>query len=97
MTDKTFQADNLTESLHDEGIKGTNRVEYIRDYGFNLGLPIVKDKAWFWMAYGVQDIKSFIITGARDDTLMTNYTGKLNLQVIPQNRLYIVRRIIYYG
>ena len=89
MTDKTFQGDNLTESLQDEGVMGTNKVEYIRDYGFNLGLPIVKDKAWLWMAYGVQDIKSFIITGARDDTLMTNYTGKLNLQIVPQNRLEI--------
>lgn len=83
MTDEKLQANNLTEDLKKEGIIGTNRIVYIRDYGFNFSLPIVKNKSWLWMAYGVQDIKTLIITGTRDDTLLANYTAKFNLQIIP--------------
>ena len=27
---------------------GVNRIRNNKDYGFNIGLPLVKDKAWFW-------------------------------------------------
>ncbi|MFQ6108808.1 MAG: carboxypeptidase regulatory-like domain-containing protein [Candidatus Aminicenantales bacterium] len=86
LTDEKFQADNLTEDLIKEGVKGTNRIISNKDYGFNVGFPILKDKAWFWGSYGVQDLKTKVITGARDDTLLENYAAKLNLQIVPQNR-----------
>lgn len=86
VADQKFQADNLTQEFIDEGIQGTTRVRDIKDIGFNFGMPIVRDKAWFWMSYGKQDIKTTIITGANDDTNLENYAAKLNFQIIPQNR-----------
>ncbi|MEW6455248.1 MAG: carboxypeptidase regulatory-like domain-containing protein [Acidobacteriota bacterium] len=87
MTDSKFQADNLTADLKKQGVIGINKVNAIKDYGFNVGGPFIKDKAWWWFSAGSQDIKTTIIYGTRDDTLLTNYAGKVNLQLIPQNRL----------
>jgi len=89
VTDEKFQADNLTDALKKEGVAGTNRIVDIKDYGFNWGGPIIRDRAWVWMSYGVQDIKTFVLTGAKNDAMLTNWNGKINLQFIPQNRLEI--------
>ena len=69
--------------------QGINLIRNNKDYGFNLGFPVVKDKAWAWFSYGVQDIKTTTIYGTKDDTLLENYVGKVNLQIIPQNRFEI--------
>ncbi len=89
LTDENFQSDNLTGALRNEGVIGTNKIVSIKDYGFNAGGPILKDKIWCWLAYGVQDIKGFLLTGANSDALLTNYNFKLNIQAFTQNRLEI--------
>jgi Carboxypeptidase regulatory-like domain len=65
---------------------GYNQIRTINDYGFNVGGPVWKDKAWLWGSYGVQNIKTRIINGSKDDTDLNNYAAKLNLQLIPENR-----------
>lgn len=65
---------------------GTNQIKDIKDFGFNMGGPLWKDKAWWWGSYGVQEIKTTIITGSKDETFLTNYAAKVNLQIIPENR-----------
>ncbi|MFO7732048.1 MAG: carboxypeptidase regulatory-like domain-containing protein [Candidatus Aminicenantes bacterium] len=85
-SDDAMQATYSPEKLAELGIAGFNKIRKSKDYGFNLGLPIVKDKAWFWGSYGVQDIGTFTVYGTKDDTTLENYVGKLNLQIIPQNR-----------
>ncbi|MBA7494668.1 hypothetical protein ES702_05245 [subsurface metagenome] len=65
---------------------GVNQIKDIKDFGFNMGGPLWKDKAWWWGSYGVQEIKTTIITGSKDETFLTNYAGKINLQIIPENR-----------
>lgn len=86
MTDSKFQADNFKQEFADEGALGINKIRNNKDYGFNLGLPILRDKAWFWVSYGIQDIKTTTVYTTRDDTLLENYAAKINLQIIPQNR-----------
>lgn len=86
MTDGKFQADNFKQEFADEGALGINKIRNNKDYGFNLGLPILRDKAWFWLSYGIQDIKTTTVYTTRDDTLLENYAAKINLQIIPQNR-----------
>ena len=86
-TDKEFQSTNLTDELKKEGVKGTNQIREIKDYGFNLGGPLFRDKAWFWISYGIQDIWTNTILNVKDDTLLKYYVGKLNLQILPQNKL----------
>jgi len=89
-TDEKFQAANedfVAETQAKEpGFRGINRVQNIKDYGFNMGVPIWKDHIWLWGSYGVQDIKTRTVYGRADDTLLQNYAFKLNAQIIPENR-----------
>jgi hypothetical protein len=86
MTDQKFQADNFKPEYAEQGALGINKINANKDYGFNLGLPLLKDKAWIWASYGIQDIKTTTVYATPDDTLLVNYVAKLNLQIIPQNR-----------
>ncbi|MFO7867478.1 MAG: carboxypeptidase regulatory-like domain-containing protein [Candidatus Aminicenantes bacterium] len=86
LTDQTFQDENLTDELREEGVIGTNVIRNIKDYGLNVGGPMFKDKVWWWLSYGSQDVKTNNIYGNRDDTLLTNYAAKLNFQLLPENR-----------
>ncbi len=86
LTDGFFQSENLTQELIDQGVVDTNKIQNIKDYGFNAGGPIIKDKLWWWGAYGVQDIFVYTIYGTQDKTLLNNYNFKLNAQLLPNNR-----------
>ena len=55
-------------------------IDSIKDFGFDLGGPIVKDKLWFYGTYGKQDIKNCRFAGTFDDTLLPSYNFKLNWQ-----------------
>lgn len=89
LTDKYFQADNMTQALRDEGLSGTNRIDSIRDYGFNLGGPIIKDKIWMYGSYGMLDSNTITIYDLPSKILLQTVLLKLNLQIIPQNRFEI--------
>ncbi len=86
LTDQAFQAENITAALKAEGLAGINKIRRNLDYGFNLGGPLIKDKVWFWGSFGIGDIKTDTIFGQPDDTILTNLSAKLNLQLLPQNR-----------
>ncbi|MGD9346509.1 MAG: hypothetical protein PVH84_11630, partial [Candidatus Aminicenantes bacterium] len=95
-----FQATNVLDSelasywrenagLSDEEIEEAypgDKINKIKDYGFEAGGPIIKDKLWIWGAWGVQDIKMFTAAGTADDTLLDNINLKLNAQVTDQTR-----------
>jgi hypothetical protein len=86
LTDEAFQANNLTQALMDQGATAINKIIMIKDYGFNLGGPVVKDKIWLWMSYGVQDINALTMIGTPQKPLLEDYTFKLNVQPIASNR-----------
>ncbi len=86
LTDNFFQADNLTAALKAQGVVNVNKIQQIKDFGFNAGGPIMKDKVWWWGAYGVQDIFVYTITGNKDTSLLNNYNLKLNAQLLANNR-----------
>ena len=85
LTDQQFQGKISAEELVKINVPGYNRVNEIKDYGINIGGPVIKDRVWWWGAYGVQNIKAFVPSG-KDDSDLTNYNIKLNFQIIPQNR-----------
>ena len=78
------QWDELQEIFGD-GL-GFNSIRDIKDFGFNVGGPILKDKVWWWGSYGVQEIKTTVMNGSNDDTSLNNYAFKVNLQLVPENR-----------
>jgi hypothetical protein len=85
-TSEALQADNRTQELKDANYFG-NKINSIRDYGFDVGGPVIKDKMWFWGAYRVQDIKMFTIIGTSDDTWLENFNLKFHGQVTDKDKL----------
>jgi hypothetical protein len=87
LTDHAFQSDNLTTALRSQGVPNTNKIQQIRDFGASVGGPIFKDRIWFWLAYGVQDLFSYTIYDFQDRALLSNYNFKLNAAPFAGNRV----------
>lgn len=81
-----WQADNVPQELTDIGYTaaGINRV-YL--YGANFGGPLIKDKAWFYGSWGIQDIDALTLAGTSDKTWLASGYGKIDLQLTPSTRL----------
>jgi len=47
-TNKTFQADNLTQELRDRQLTSVPELDKMYDAGITIGGPISKDKVWFF-------------------------------------------------
>jgi hypothetical protein len=89
-TNEQLQAKISDARLAKKGVAGYNRAIDLKDFGFNAGGPILKDKIWWWGAYGVQQVQTINLLNVRDDTYLTNYNGKINFQLIPENRAEIL-------
>jgi hypothetical protein len=51
--DGAFQSDNVTQELRDQGYNpGDNKFTRYNDFSADLGGPIIRDKLWFYAAYG---------------------------------------------
>jgi hypothetical protein len=92
-TNSKWQAKISDTALADLNLTGYNRANDIKDFGFNAGGPIVKDKAWWWLSYGIQQVKTYNTVNTADDTYLNNYGGKLNFQIIPSNRLEVLYQL----
>jgi hypothetical protein len=80
-----MQSDNMPEDLKatlgGQTGKG-DRTQEFNDWGGDVGGPILKDKWWFWTAYGDQDIRIIkSVTGATDRTVLQNASFKTNSQI----------------
>ncbi len=81
-TDQALQSDNVTDELRAQGAGAGNPLKRIEDYGFEVGGPIKRNKAWFWGSYSKVDIDvgviGFLKPGATDpndpDSLMSDLT-----------------------
>jgi hypothetical protein len=84
-----LQSSNLPDELAGDPRLGGNDVadsiDQIADYGAELGGPIIKDKLWFWGAYGKNDIRLRRLNQTRDKTLLKNWNAKLNWQASPND------------
>jgi len=56
ITDQKFQSINVTDALRLQGASTGNPIQNIKDYGLEAGGPIKKGRAWFWAAYGKQNV-----------------------------------------
>jgi hypothetical protein len=80
-----WQADNVPDELKDLGYSaaGINRL-YL--YGANFGGPIVKDRLWFYISWGVQDIDALTLSGESDRTWLVSGYGRFDFQITPNLR-----------
>ena len=49
-TNQKFESNNITTTNRDFGATGGNPIQDIKDYGIEVGGPIVKNKFWYWGA-----------------------------------------------
>jgi hypothetical protein len=84
ISDKDMSFGNVPDAMaNDPRLQGNDKADHInsiKDYGFDLGGPILKDKLWFYFTWGKQDIKLFRLTQTPDDTLLQGFNAKLNWQ-----------------
>src|SRR5262249_21429932 len=82
IADQNLESNNTPASLAgDPRLKGNdkaNHTDRITDPGFDIGGPIVKDKLWFWVSYGRQDIKIVKLNQTTDETFLKNTNAKVN-------------------
>jgi hypothetical protein len=88
--DENMEADNVPDELRATGVthETADHNKQISDYGFDLGGPILKDKAWFYGSYSIQDVRLVRRSGALvDRTKLKNPTVKLNWQATKKDNV----------
>jgi hypothetical protein len=81
--DEGMQSTNLPDELADSlgGATGKgNRINLYKDYGFELGGPVFRDRLWAWGALGKTDVTVLTLTGTPDRTILDNRALKINGQ-----------------
>lgn len=61
-----FQDDNVTDEIRNSGAGSGAPIQDIKDMGFEIGGPVLRDRLWFWGSYGKQDIKVGVVNFYRD-------------------------------
>jgi hypothetical protein len=79
----SMESDNVPDELRAVGVTHatSDHNKQISDYGFDIGGPVVRDKAWFYGSYSLQDVRLVRRAGALiDRTQLKNPDVKLNWQ-----------------
>src|SRR5207245_1414928 len=89
-TNDNLEASNLPAERAALGVTDAtaDHNKQISDYGFEIGGPIFKDKAWFFGSYSVQDIRLVRSAGNLvDRTQLKNPDVKLNWQATKKDMI----------
>jgi hypothetical protein len=82
--DEDLQGNNLSDELK-ASIGGTsgkgNRMSQYKDYGFELGGPLLKNRLWAWGALAKTHVDIITLGGAHDRTELKDSSFKANGQV----------------
>ncbi|HEX7182865.1 MAG TPA: TonB-dependent receptor, partial [Thermoanaerobaculia bacterium] len=62
-----------------------NRIVEVKDYGLEVGGPVVRDRFWFWGSYAKPEIDLLTISDFSDRTTLESWNVKLNGQITPTN------------
>ncbi len=81
-----WQSENITSELKARGYKGVG-INKVYLYGANFGGPIIKDRAWFYGSYGIQDLDTRMLTGLADPSWLAAGYARLDIQFSANTRL----------
>jgi hypothetical protein len=71
---------------HPQGsFKQGNRIVDVKDFGAEIGGPIVRDRLWVWGSYGKQEVDLLTISDVSDFTELETANVKLNAQIAANN------------
>jgi hypothetical protein len=87
ITDEELQGDNITDELRAQGAGSGAPIQNIKDYGFDVGGPIRKGRAWYWGSYGTQNIKVGVVGFYKDSATCRPGGGTLNPRTTPTDVL----------
>jgi hypothetical protein len=85
-----MESANVPDELRAVGVTAdtADHNKQISDYGYDIGGPIVKDHAWFYNSYSVQDVRLVRRAGALvDRTQLKNPNVKLNWQATKKDMI----------
>src|SRR5947207_1115907 len=80
---ESMEANNVPDELAAKGVTHatSDHNKQISDYGYDIGGPILKGRAWFYNSYSIQDVRLVRRAGALvDRTQLKNPDLKLNWQ-----------------
>lgn len=92
-TNDSLEAENVPDELRARGItpQSADHNEQIADYGFDIGGPIVRDKAWAWGSWTKQDIRLGRQAGRLiDRTLLKTINAKGNWQATSKDMISVL-------
>ena len=87
---ESLESSNVPRELAAQGVTHatSDHNKQISDYGFDIGGPIVKNHAWFYGSYSIQDIRLVRHAGQLiDRTQLKNPTAKLNWQATSKDMI----------
>ena len=100
--DGAFQGNNVTDSLRQQGFNpGNNKFTRYNDVSLDLGGPIMRDKLWFYAAYGYNYsgllIPGFVSEKSNEQveffTRLDNPTLKLTYQMSKNNKFELTEQV----
>jgi len=68
VTDQKQESNNIDDALRAQGATSGNPIQNIKDYGFELGGPLKKGRAWAWGSFGKQLIDVGVLGFYKPDT-----------------------------
>ena len=92
-TSDGLEASNVPDELVARGVtpETADHNDQISDYGFDLGGPIVRDRAWAWGSWTKQDIRLIRSAGAiLDRTILKTYNLKGNWQASKSDMISVL-------
>lgn len=90
-TPGSYQADPTVPDEAKAYLSRTNSINFVRDYGAEVGGPIWRDHIWAWVARGDQKIstqtsaRAGVARGSFDNIILRNTNAKINAQLFPSN------------
>ena len=72
-TSDKFEANNITDAQRQQGATSGNPIQDVKDYGFEMGGPIRKGRAWVWGSFGKQNINVGVLGFYKPDATCQSY------------------------
>ncbi len=61
VTDDQFESQNITDEMRKQGATAGNPIQNIKDYGFEVGGPIKRGRAWIWGSLAKQTVNVGVV------------------------------------